>query len=92
MSNTVFENLVGPDKVPFTDAGVATVVAGVKASLARAVQKGVLAADPAPTVTWPAVADISAANKTARTLPDIVFGGTFAGAIHKANLTGVVSA
>ncbi len=91
VSKTVFENLLGPDKVPFTDQGVSTITSAIRASLQRAVDRGVLAGDPEPTVTAPKVADVSAANKTARTLPDVRFGGTLAGAIHKVTLTGTVS-
>jgi hypothetical protein len=50
-----------------------------------------LSSDPAPVVTVPKVADISAGNKTTRTLPDMKFTGTLAGAIHKVIITGVVS-
>ena len=63
----------------------------MKASLRAAVNQGILAADPAPTVTVPKVADVSAADKTARLLPDMKFTGTLAGAIHKVTITGVVS-
>ena len=53
---------------------------------------GILAADPAFTVTAPAVADVSAGDKTARTLPDVDFDATLAGAIHKVEISGTVSA
>ena len=91
MSKGVFGVLKGAKKVPFTDAGVAMLEKEMKATLKRAVTMGILAASPAPTVTVPAVADVSAVNKTNRTVPDMKFTATLAGAVHKATLTGIVS-
>jgi hypothetical protein len=89
---TVFENMAASGKVPFTDAGVRVITSGVSASLQRGIARGGLAADPAPVVTAPKVADVSTADKTARTLPDVKFSGTLAGAIHKSTITGSVTA
>jgi hypothetical protein len=91
MQAEVFIALAGSAKVPFTDEGVATIEAAVRSVVNRTVARGIFAASPAPTVTVPDVADVSAANKTARTLPDVKFDGTLAGAIHKTTVTGVVS-
>lgn len=88
----VFANLLGPGKIPYTNAGVTVITSAIKAVLARAVERDVLAADPAPAVVAPDVADISASIKATRVLPDVQFSGTLAGAIHKVNITGVVSA
>jgi hypothetical protein len=83
--------LAGLDKVPYTDAGVALIQAQVIASLQSAVAKGILTSDPAPVVTVPKVANVSPSDKAARILPDVKFSATLAGAIHKVNITGVVS-
>jgi hypothetical protein len=91
IAERVFTLLASSDKVPYTDPGVAMVVAEIRAQLRDAVNRGVLAADPAPTVTAPRVADIDVANRAARLLPDIKFAGTLAGAIHKTNIAGVLS-
>lgn len=91
IAERVFTLLASADKVPYTDPGVALVVAEIRAQLQIAIQKGVLAADPKPTVTAPKVADIDTADKLLRLLPDIKFAGTLAGAIHKANIAGVLS-
>lgn len=91
MSKRVFEALAGADKIPFTDPGVAVIESEMVASLRVAVNRGILAADPAPVVTVPKVADVSTADKLARLLPDMKFTGVLAGAIHKVTLTGVVS-
>ncbi len=92
MMKAVFGALAGANKVPYTDAGVGIVENEVKGSLRRAVRKGVLAADPAPVVTVPLVAEVSDADKVLRVLPDVSFSGTLAGSIHKVTITGVVSA
>ena len=91
IAERVFTLLASADKVPYTDPGVALVVAEVRAQLQIAIQKGVLAASPVPTVTAPKVADIEVANRQARLLPDVKFAGTLAGAIHKTNIAGVLS-
>lgn len=89
MQTDVFEVLVGNTKVPYTDAGVAMIEAAVRGTLKRAATAGVIDSD--FTVTVPKVADVSAANKTARNLPDVKWTATLAGAIHKVTITGVVS-
>lgn len=91
MAKGVFGALAGADKIPYTDAGVAVIEAEVRASLDRAVVRQILSDNPAPVVTVPLVADVSTTDKALRLLPDVKFTGTLAGAIHKVNITGVVS-
>jgi len=91
MAKGVFEALAGADKIPYTNAGVAVLEGKVRATLIRAVARGVLSDDPSPVVQVPKVADVSAADRAARNLPDIRWSGTLAGAIHKSDITGVVS-
>ena len=90
MKKEVFENLIAPDVFPFTDEGGRALASAIGASLQRGIRKGVLAADPAPVVTVPLVADILAADKTARTFTGIEFSATKLGAVHKANIVGTV--
>lgn len=91
MSKGVFGALASAAKIPYTDPGVSVIKAEVLASLKRAVDRGILAQDPAPTVTVPKVADVSSTDKALRRLPDVKFSGTLAGAIHKVVVAGVVS-
>lgn len=91
MQEYVFWLLANADKVPYTDAGVAQVQAQVQAVLNLAMTRDVLARDPAPTVTVPKVADVSATDKANRLLPDMKFTGTLAGAIHKVVINGTIS-
>jgi len=91
MSKAVFGMIVGANKVLFTDAGIAMVETEVRGSLKRATDRGILAENPAFVVTVPAAADVDSGNKAARTLPNVKFSGTLAGAIHKVQLVGTVS-
>lgn len=90
ISERVFSVFVNADKIPYTDAGAATVEAEVKAVLKEGVANGGLADDPAPTTSVPKVADISSVDKANRHLPDVKFEGTLAGAIHSTKISGVV--
>jgi len=87
----IFGVLINSPKIPFTDTGIGTMVAQVKAQLDQGITAGGLAADPAPRVEAPKAADVSSANKAARILPDITFQATLAGAIHTLVISGVLS-
>jgi len=67
------------------------VEAEVRAVMVLCVNQGILAADPAPTVSVPRAADVSMIDKAARLLPDVKFEATLAGAIHKVIVNGTVS-
>lgn len=87
----VFSALVNNDKIPYTDSGVAIILGLLRGRLNLAILDGGIAADPAPVVTAPKVADVLPADKIARTLPDVNFTATLAGAIHKVQIEGVIS-
>ena len=89
MSKSVFEVLAGAAKVPFTDAGIALIENAMRGSLKRAVARTILI--PGFTVTVPLAKDVSSINKAARILPDLKFAATLAGAVHHADVAGVVS-
>lgn len=87
----VFAVLTSNNKIPFTDGGIAQIESVVRAVLQRGVVAGGLASSPAFEVTVPLAADVSAADKASRTLPDVEFSATLAGAIHAVEITGRVS-
>lgn len=87
----IYTRLANADKIPFTDPGIAIVEAEVRAVMVLCVNQGILAADPAPTVSVPRAADVSMIDKAARLLPDVKFEATLAGAIHKVIVNGTVS-
>jgi hypothetical protein len=87
----IFSVLINNAKIPYTDTGVDLMRAQVLAQLQQGITVGGLAADPAPLVQAPKVADIDPADKAARILPDITFSATLAGAIHQLVISGVLS-
>lgn len=89
MTKSVFEVLAGANKIPMTNAGIATIESAVKGSLKRAFRAGIIDSD--FTVTVPVVSDVSTANRALRLLPDVKFSCRLQGAIHKCVISGVVS-
>jgi hypothetical protein len=87
----IFGVLVNNAKIPYTDGGVDLMRAEVLAQLQQGITAGGLAADPAPEVLAPKVADIDTADKANRILPDVTFTATLAGAIHKLVISGTLS-
>lgn len=91
IETNVYSILVNSEKVPFTDAGAAAVEAEVKKALADGIASGGLTDNPAPTTSVPLVADVSAADKAARLLPDVEFTAVLAGAIHSTTISGIIT-
>lgn len=91
ITERVYSKLVNLPKVPFTDAGVAVIEGEVKAQLQEGIDVGGIASDPAPVVEVPLVADVSDNDKATRTLPDVEFSATLAGAIHFVTVEGKVT-
>ena len=84
----VYSLLINNDKLPYTDSGIQSVRSEILAQLDAGVARGFLAANPAPTCTVPLAIDVSAADKGTRTLNDVTFRATLAGAIHKVAIEG----
>jgi len=91
MQENIFSVLANAKKIPYTDKGASVIQGTVKAVLMEGVGNDLYAADPEPTVTVPKVADVPAADKANRLLPDVEFTATLAGAIHTVAVSGVVS-
>jgi len=91
IQESVFGALINNNKIPYTDAGVAVVKGLIEGVLRQGIRVGGLSEDPAPTVSAPKVADVAALDKAARSLPDVRFTATLAGAIHELIISGVVS-
>lgn len=91
----VFSALVNNDVIPFTDSGVDIIRNVIQNILdtntERPGRTAGLAAKPAPFVTAPLVKDVSAADKAARTLPDVTFQGVLSGAIHELTIRGTLT-
>ena len=89
MQADIYQMLVAQDKVPYTDKGIAAVEGKVRGALERGIDRGFIAA--ITSITTPAAADVSAANKAARLLQDVEFVATLSGAIHTAQIQGTVT-
>lgn len=87
----LFALLSSVPKLPYTDASVVKVKSELGAVNGIAVRQGILADDPAPTVTAPKVATIDPTDRANRFLPDIEMSGRLAGAIHEINVTASLS-
>ena len=84
----VYILLLNNDKLPYTDAGIAAVRSEILAQLDQGIARDFIASDPAPTCTVPLASAVSAADKSSRTLNDVTFRATLAGAIHKVAIEG----
>lgn len=91
MEENIFAILAASDKVPYTDQGVGIVESEVYAVLNEGIAVGGLAADPAPTVSVPLVADVDPVDRANRLLPDVKFNAQLAGAIHAVEVTGIIT-
>jgi hypothetical protein len=91
MKERVLGLLLNNDKVPFTDTGIAMVENEVRGQCEDAIAVGFLAASPAPTITVPLAADVSAADKAARILRDVTFSGKLAGGVIATEISGNIS-
>lgn len=87
----VFSVLVKNPKVPYTDAGIATIQAEVMRALSQGVSNDLLTDDPAPVVTVPRASEVPPTDKANRILRDVRFTATLAGAIHAVRIRGTVS-
>lgn len=92
MSADIFAALTRSKKIPFTDDGITMIQGIVLARLKLGVASGGLSSSPAPTCTVPKAADVSSSDKSSRTLNNVKFDATLAGAIHVVTVTGVISA
>lgn len=86
----VYMLMANAGKVPYTDASVDTIRGEILAALGEGVLRNFLVAG-SLTCTAPLVANISPNDKADRLLPDVKFGATLAGAIHKVVIRGVLS-
>jgi len=87
----VFRILVANPKVPYTDAGIATIEAEVMRVLQLGIDNDFISESPEPTTSVPRAADVPPADKAARILRNVRFQATLSGAIHAVVIRGTVS-
>lgn len=90
---SVYGQLLANRKVPFTDAGGVVIELAILNPLRVAASTDYNLLDPEQPiiVNVPKVADISAADKAARTLRNVTFSAVYAGAIQKVEIQGSLS-
>jgi hypothetical protein len=91
LQERLFTTLVNVKKVPYTDKGISLIEGAVRAMLREAVRVGFLDDDENLSVTVPAAADATPADRAARVLQPVDFQGRIAGAIHEIVLNGTVT-
>ena len=87
LTEAIFDLFTRVEKIPYTDAGVRTLVGEIEASLQQRIDDGVVTDF---TVTAPKVADVSTVDKANQLLPDVEFTATYAGGIHKIIINGLI--
>ncbi|MCP4482074.1 MAG: DUF3383 domain-containing protein [bacterium] len=87
----VYQVLVNSKKVGYTNIGANTVRTAIAKVLNQAVRMGILASNPAPSISIPDVLDISETDRGNRRLPDISFSARYAGAIQFVEIQGDIS-
>ena len=86
----VYSVLVNNPKVPYTDAGIASVQSQVLRALQLGISNNFIAESPQPIVTVPLAANVPPTDKANRILRNVKFTATLAGAINIVNITGNV--
>jgi hypothetical protein len=89
----VFGLKTSSKKIPYTQKGIDAVQVQVQSVLNDATisPNTIFSPNPAPAATAPRVETIDAADKATRTLPNVTFAATLAGAIHKTQVRGTVT-
>jgi hypothetical protein len=91
MESNIYGLLVNSEKIPYTNKGIAVIENAVRQTLQDGIANGGISNQPVPAVSVPDVLSVSSADKASRTLNNVVFTCTLAGAIHKVNVQGFVS-
>ncbi len=95
IAENVFRLMATSPKVPYDDRGITTILAEVQAVMQQAVGMGIIARDTDGNGIWsvsaPARAEIPANDIANRSLPDVRFEFTLAGAIHSVTVSGIIS-
>lgn len=87
----VYALLLNSPKVPYTDAGIDSIVSVIYSVLSDGIRLGGLANDPAPVVTAPKALEVDSLTRGQRILPDVEWSARLAGAVHEVNINGVLT-
>lgn len=89
LQSSIYTRLVQQDKIAYTDKGIASIEALVRAALELGIARNFIAS--ITSVTVPVASAVSAANKANRLLQDVEFVAVLAGAIHTVEVQGTVT-
>jgi len=89
MTERIYSLFVNQDKIPFTDKGIGSIEAEIRATLEEAIENEVLAI--IDYVVSPLAEDVSSADKALRKLTGMKFKATLAGAVNTVEITGIVT-
>jgi hypothetical protein len=87
----VLSLLANNEKIPYTNKGITAIGAAILKVLNQGVANGLYSEDVRPIIILPDSSTISTADKTSRTLNNVEFEATLAGAIHKVLIRGRVT-
>lgn len=94
ISENVHMLLFNSDKVPYDDSGIALIGGQIREVMQLATGQGIIAKDENDDGIWniylPRRADIPAAQRATRVLPDIEFDFELAGAVHGVKIRGII--
>lgn len=94
MAENVFGLLVREPKVPFTDAGIGMTLAELENALQESFNIGIIAAsadgEPMYSLSAPTREEISQNDKANRTLPNVKWEATIAGAVENVKVSGTL--
>lgn len=91
MTERIYSRLVNLQKIPYTGVGVQIIVTEIRGALEEGITNGLIDGATPYTITVPKVLDVSPTMRAAREFPAIKFTARLAGAIHKIEVSGVVS-
>lgn len=89
MQVRVFVAEANSDKLEYEDTGLAVIEAAIIATLKEAVRRKIYVKG-SYTVTMPLITNVSASDKSTRTLNNVSWTAQRSGAIHKVNVNGIV--
>lgn len=91
IQTSIYGALISSGKIPYTDKGIEVISSLITQQLQIAIDNGFVASSPAPTVTTPSAASVPLTDKQSRTLNNVSFTATLAGAINTVSINGTLT-
>lgn len=91
LQTAMFSDLVNNKKIPYTDRGVAILVAGVRGVLEAQIASGLIDGTQAYSVSAPKVSTVAKTQRASRIAPTISFTCVVQGAVNSIRVSGTIS-